>query len=186
MVKATGIPATGYSVTLPQFADAGSGVNPTNYLPDAEALGLLNIRYVVSDFDMIVDGLAQITRINEYRIYENQYSHPRSWLQSSDGTETEVEILVYSPNQIILHAEGPGRLFLAEIAYPGWRGPGGRWSFHLQSGLRDLIRSVELGEGSHEIRFIFRPLTAYVGAGISLLTMFLLIGMGILYKTRKR
>jgi hypothetical protein len=185
MIEATGIPSTGYSVALPQFIPADSGLDAGTYLPDAEVLGLLNIRYVVADFDMIVDGLTQVTVINKYHIYENQHSQPRAWLQSADGTETEVQILEYLPNRITLQAEGPGRLFLAEIAYPGWQVQVDQEA-PSAVGMHDLIRSVELGADSHVVRFSFRPLTAYIGAGISLFSILILTGLGILQKNKNK
>ena len=183
MVNATGIPSTGYSVILPDFINLDPERNYTTYFPDAEALGFLNIRYVVAEFDLAAEGLTRINEIGEYRIYENRYSQPRAWVQLADGSKVEAQILEYLPNEITLRAEGPGRLYLSEIAYPGWQVQVDE-DIPSAVGLGELIRSIELGAGSHVVKFYFRPLIAYAGAGISMLTILIIIGQIILTKHR--
>ncbi len=57
MEKASGVPMEGYSVTLPPFASGRPEVDNRAYLPDARLLGLLNVRYVVSEFELVANDL---------------------------------------------------------------------------------------------------------------------------------
>ncbi len=183
MVRATGIPSTGYSVILPDYINLDPERDYTTYIPDAEALGFLNIRYVVADFDLAAKGLNRIKEIGEYRIYENRYSLPRAWVRLADGSKDEAQILEYLPNKITLQAEGQGRLYLSEIAYPGWQVQVDEVAPSAVD-LGELIRSIDLDAGSHVVKFYFRPMIAYAGAGISMLTILILIGQIILTKNK--
>lgn len=179
MIKAGGVPATGYSVTLPEFADGKPAIDNKTFIPDASALGLLNIRFIVAEFDQITPGLLEIDQIGDTRIYENQFNLPRAWVESGGGVRIEAEVLEYTANRITLQAQGPGQLVLSEIIYPGWLA-------HIDgqpteiTPYNNLLRSVKLDSGRHFIEFTFRPLTAFLGLWISLATLSILLGSVIL------
>lgn len=175
MEQATGVPTTGYSVTLPPFGEAPTQAN-RSYSPDPAILGLLNVRYLISDFPLDGDGLQQAAPFSERYIYRNQYAYPRAWVETADGSTSSRNIkgkgpgkgiapadrLVWRPNSISIKAAGPGTMVLSEIAYPGWevKVDGQRSSW--QTAYR-VLRSVDLPEGDHEIEFIYRPKLVYVG-----------------------
>lgn len=91
-----------------------------------------------------------------------------------DSTAT---IIRYSPNEVLVRAnmENPGLLVLSDAFHPDWRAyVDGRPTPIYQTD--HLLRSVFLGKGEHQVRFVFRPMSFYGGAIISLL-FFLLIGL---------
>jgi hypothetical protein len=166
--RASGIPVEGYTVTLPPFADGKPEIDNAGYSPDAELLGLLNTRYVLSAFPLVSDGLEWITSIDDVQVYQNLKYRPRAWLEGPDGSLDEVEIVIYKANQVVLNTAGAGRLVLADVNYPGWQVTVDGQAAQIAPYL-NILRSVELGEGKHQVIFTFQPISVYAGWGIALI-----------------
>jgi hypothetical protein len=181
MSEASGVPSAGYSVTLPSFEAGDPGVANQEYKPDPVRLGLLNIRFVLAEYDLKVPGLILRQQIGETRVYENEMARPRAWVEPSGpslagNTYNPAQIDSWSPNRIQLTASGPGMLVLSEISYPGWKvWVDGR---EMQpTAPYGLLRGVELGSGNHTILFVYQPLSVFAGLGASLLAIVLLVGI---------
>jgi hypothetical protein len=172
MAQASGVPADGYSITVPPFvADAPARAN-ANFMPDAAQLGLLNVRYVAAEFDLSAAGLKLVAQFDETRIYENALALPPAWIDRADG-RANTELMAYTPNRIEVRAVGPGWLILSEMNYPGWQ----VWVDGERAELEayaDVLRAVSLEAGEHNVRFVYRPLSVYLGVlicAIGLLVM---------------
>jgi hypothetical protein len=171
MEKATGVKRNGYSVTMPAFDNGDPRSANLNSVPDSELLGLLNVGWVAAEYDLIGEGLVLRARIGDTRLYENLLVRPRVWLEGlvPGGDEVgRVINYVWEPNQLSITTSGPGLLVLSEIAYPGWHvivdnTPS---SLHIY---RNLLRAVRLDEGIHEVQFVFRPFSLYIGLLVSLI-----------------
>ncbi|MBE9474635.1 MAG: YfhO family protein, partial [Chloroflexi bacterium] len=166
MDEASGVPQEGYSVTVPPFANGDPGKDNIGYSPNAEKLGLLNVGYVVADYEISADGLIHEKQIGEVHIYKNEYQMPRSWVKVED-TELDTgivpaTILENSPNRMRLSAVGPGILTVSEVFYPGWRVEvsGRERKLSIANG---LFMAVELDPGLQEIEFSFRPKSITIG-----------------------
>lgn len=188
MDAATGVPRSGYSVTLPPFEQADPARDNAGYLPSAELLGLLNVRFVAAEFDLAAEGLVYEGRSGETRLYRNLLARPRVWIQpegaESQAGEPSAEIREWSPERIQLDATGPGLLILSEIAYPGWQ----VWVDGAQAPLLvsdQLLRAVRLSPGEHAVSFEFHPASVAAGWGIGLL-FWMLWGFGALYRWKIR
>ncbi len=72
MERASGVPRNGYSVTLPPFSSGEPHSDNAAFSPDAGLLGLLNVHYVASEFDLQSEGLVLRERVGETRLYENR------------------------------------------------------------------------------------------------------------------
>lgn len=176
MQTATGVPWDGYSVTLPPYASGDPQQDNTAYFPDPSLLGLLNVRYVLAEFDLPVEGLALRERFGSTRIYENLYYRPRAWVQSATADPgaafQPVGLIDWRPDQVLVTlnetsvdaAADDGRrlLVLSELAYPGWQVSvdGKRADLQVFDG---ILRAVEIGPGSHQIVFTYHPLSVYLG-----------------------
>jgi len=162
MEEATGVNSQGYSVTLPPFANADPQHDNAIYSPNATMMGLLNVRFLIADFDLPVDGLVLRERFGTTRIYENLEVGPRAWVQMNNHTVAKTTLIDWKPNRIIMTADGPGILVLSEIAYPGWRVyvDGEKVSIEKYN---DILRAVKLLPGNHEVKFLFYPLSVYIG-----------------------
>jgi len=166
MEQANGMPHQGYSVTLPPFKTGTPARDNAAYRPNPALLGLLNVQYVVAEYDLPIEGLKLRRQYGETRVYENQRALPRAWIQPPGTILGEgfspVERVFWSPNQIEVSARGPGILVLSELTYPGWKvWVDGEASEMVVNG--GLLRGVALEPGVHQVVFTFRPLSLFLG-----------------------
>lgn len=87
----------------------------------------------------------------------------------------KAEIAKYSPNEVIIKAvlNSSKFLVLSDTYYPGWKVyvDGKREKLYKA----DLtFRAAHIGEGAHEVRFIFDPFTFKLGAVVSLVTIIIM------------
>jgi hypothetical protein len=165
MKEATGVSMGGYFVTIPPFKTGNPSVDNIGYLPDSYLLGLLNVKYLISEFEINSTGLERIQDHGDHYLYANTDARPRAWIEStneSGQTYEAAKIINYTPNSIQLEAAGPGELVISEINYPGWlvTVDGKRADNGTSYG---VLRSVSLGEGEHQVEFQFRPISTYIG-----------------------
>jgi hypothetical protein len=165
-----------YSVTLPPFPD-GKLNDPRYTSLDTKMLGILNVGDVVSAYPITSMGLQSITAQESYFVYKNEDVRPRAWVEDVSEEAVadwrEVESIEWSPNTITITAEGPGKLVLSEVDYPGWIATINGSETDIEA-FEGLLRSVSIGEGAHVVEFRYRPLTAYLGLAITALTIFVL------------
>ncbi len=177
MGEASGIPAEGYNVTLPPFRSTDLATEHATAEPNGRPLGLLNVKYLLAEFDMKAPDWKLAAQIGNTRIYQNKLWLQRAWVQNAltEGGIVAREVLEtkVSPNRVSIQVNGPGRLVLSELDYPGWQATvdGQLVPIVRTAG---LLRGVDLDVGSHRVEFIFRPWTVYLGmalAGIAWLTI---------------
>jgi len=178
MEEATGVQSSGYSVTLPSYSDGDPVIANAGMIPDMRALGLLNVRFVASEFEISAPGLLLQGEFGNTRIYENADYLPRAWLQPDDfplGQQAvEAQVTQWLPNRIEISARGPGLLILSEIAYPGWRARVDGIPVEVEEAA-GLLRAVPLEAGDHQVTFTLRPVSLYLGLILAL------IGLVIFY-----
>jgi hypothetical protein len=187
MERASGVPASGYSVTLPAFSTGDPTSDNAGYHPDPRQLGLLNVRYVAAEFDLPAPGLELEQQFGSTRLYRNREVLPRAWVQPENSILGEsvqlVELLNWNSDQISLRAAGPGLLVLSEVLYPGWHARIDGKPAQIEA-VAGLLRGLRLEVGEHEVEFGFYPDSLYLGVGLSLLAL-LVLGSGLFYQ-RKR
>lgn len=164
MERASGVPVSGYSVSIPEFFTGRPDLDNAKYPPDSEMLGLLNVKYLISEFPIQDPEFIPVEINSAQYLYRNQNNLPRSWVVR-DGAISQIipaQIIKKTPNKIEVRAIGPGNLVLSEVYYPGWR--------VLIDGKRaeitrshQILRSVSISEGSHVVEFDFRPLSVFLG-----------------------
>jgi hypothetical protein len=118
------------------------------------------------------DGnLVLIESVDGANIYELQGARPRAWVTTPDELSwVPADIIRWSPNRIQVRAQGPGRLVLSEIDYPGWQVVVDHQPAELQVS-NGLLRSVMIPQGQHEVTFSFHPQTVYWGLAIFMITL---------------
>jgi hypothetical protein len=177
MANATGFSSENYSVTLPPFPN-GDPKEPWGIEIDSLKLGQLNVAYVISEYPIESIDLTLMEKDQAVYIYQNELARPRAWIQNSqdlsDQVWQEIDSIMWMPNRITIKVKGPGTLVLSEIAYPGWKVTvdGTKAELHAMD---NLLRSVNLIPGNHEVVFSFQPWTVYLGGGITLVTLLALI-----------
>ena len=171
MEAASGIPAVGYSVTIPTFKTGTPDIDNKDSIPDAYLLGLINVKYIVSEFEVQAGGLILLDTIADRYIYLNEQYLPRAWVQNeelrpedqqSHQLTENASLLDWRANQIHLNAIGPGKLILSEINYPGWIATidGVKQDIEPAYG---ILRSLQLDDGNHEVYFKYRPFSIIAG-----------------------
>lgn len=180
--EASGIPVNGYTVTLPPFSGGDPGTDNVEFIPNPKILGLLNVKYVLSAFPLTVADLEFARNIDSVLVYENQAYRERAWVESNEGGIGKAEILDYSANQVIIQAEGPGKLVLADVMYPGWVATVDGISQPIQA-YEGVMRTVTLSAGEHTAVFSFRPVVIYVGWTVSFVS-WLIICLTAIIKRR--
>jgi len=186
MEKASGVPSTGYSVTLPSYANGEPASDNAAFRPDPRQLGWLNVRYVAAEFDLAVKGLELEQQFGSTRLYRNLLELPRAWVQPENTpfgeTIQPAELLGWNADRITLNAVGPGVLVLSEVVYPGWQARlDGRPA--LIETVSGLFRGLQLGAGQHYVEFTFYPISLCLGWGISVATM-LLLASALFYRRK--
>ena len=169
MDVASGVPRAGYGVTIPPFAGDPYTAN-ASYLPDPDTLGMLNVRFVFSAFPLDVNGLELAATFPGTWVYENLLAKPPAWMAASgDGVR-----VVLTPNRIHAQTTQAGQVIFAEVAYPGWQAyvDGARVPLETAEG---LFRAVTIGEGEHDVVLVYRPLSLYLGLGLWLVWMVLVV-----------
>lgn len=172
MEQATGVQSIGYSITLPPFVTSDPSEDNKNAVSDLRKLALLNVAYVASEFELDVEGLDLIDRFGETYLYQLVDGLPRAFIEGA--LRQLVTIAKWTPNRIEIRAEGPGRLVLSELIYPGWVAEVNGDPAQIEP-YEQILRSVQLTEGTHEIVFEFRPTSVYVGLALFFVAMSILV-----------
>ncbi|MCC7359238.1 MAG: hypothetical protein IT317_07170 [Anaerolineales bacterium] len=169
--RATRLPASGYSVTVPPFATTDLAAEHAAVVPDADWLGRLNVRYVAAEFDLVSPGLELAQRFGSTRVYQNTYWRERAWLDAPNALP--VRVTEARPGRLLLAAAGPGLLVISEAAYPGWQARvDGRPA--ALTATADGLLALDLPAGAHAVEVVFRPRPATTGLVAALL------GLGVL------
>ena len=175
MEKATGVEQKGYSVTIPYFETGKAQSDNADAIPDTIMLGRLNAQYIVSTFPIQSSRLSLVSSANLTYIYQNLDNYPHAWVEQADKVYlNRVSDLKITPNRIILSAAGPGTLVLSEIAYPGWKASINGHAASIDTAY-DVLRAVQLQDGENNIILQFQPDTLYIGIGITLFTILIIL-----------
>ncbi|MBI5350709.1 MAG: hypothetical protein HZB77_15545 [Chloroflexi bacterium] len=177
MQQATGVTCKGYSVTVPCFDDDVNKAN-INAAPNAKLLGDLNVRYIVSEFDLRGDGFVKRDQIGSTRIYENTFDM---------GRMRGGKIISWTPNRIVIASDGADNVettpqvvvettrwvVLSEIWYPGWAA----WvdGVPVEVERDGIFRAVTVNANAREIIFEFRPMSVYIGATLSFIGLLIIV-----------
>jgi len=90
----------------------------------------------------------------------------------------EVAVVSYAPEKITINVSSTqdGVLVISELDYPGWIATVNSKETPI---LRadGALRAVALKAGEHQVELVFRPLSVALGAGISLIALFVTIGL---------
>jgi len=93
-----------------------------------------------------------------------------------EQSDSRAQITRYSPNEVRIKADMkfPGFLVLSDIYHPDWCAEvDGQPAKIFETD--NLIRSVFLPAGRHEVRFVFRPVSFYWGCLVSVLALVLAV-----------
>jgi uncharacterized membrane protein YfhO len=79
-----------------------------------------------------------------------------------------------------VQADADGYLVVADVWYPGWTATvDGQTTSVLRANY--LFRAVSIPAGEHEVTFVYRPLSFYLGATISLLAWLFVVIVSLVF-----
>jgi hypothetical protein len=106
---------------------------------------------------------------------------------SAPSVQSEVKVLAYESNRMLLDVSTPEAafLFMSEAYYPGWKAyVDGRKEEILRANY--VFRAIPVGPGSHRVEVVMQPLSFKVGLAVSLLTIVVLMAGWLFSATKKR
>ena len=82
------------------------------------------------------------------------------------------DLILSTPNRLVVRATGPGLLVLSELVHPGWNATvDGEPAEILAADA--VLRGVYLDEGDHQVEMVYQPVAVMVGAGITIVALFI-------------
>lgn len=157
--KATGCKTTSYATAVPPCLTD----RVRTAVPDAEKLGRLNVRYVLTH-EPVTDPNFMSVMAGAPAVYENLVWQPRARL-TSDGA---VEIIGRSAGEFEIRVDvaAPGQLIVAETWLPGWQAVVDGQPRRAER-VEDALIGVMVGPGDHRVHLSYQPLGWRIGWPIS-------------------
>jgi uncharacterized membrane protein YfhO len=149
--------------------------------------------FVVYRAEVIADPERSLSRVTDHGFdFRNVVvleKLPDGWqdLQAESQTASVIRTVRYSPNQIMLEAETDQKaiLVLTDAYMPGWKAriDGQDAEIHVAD---HAFRALVVPAGTHQVEFVYRPLSFWGGAAISLLTAAIMVVALVVGVKRRR
>ena len=113
-------------------------------------------------------------------IIETQNKNIENVVLEKKEINYEIKNIDYTPNKVKLHADldSNGFLVLSDTFYPGWKAyVDGKETPIYKTDY--ILRSVFIEKGTHDVEFVYDPVTFKIGYITTLSTLCILISMGI-------
>ena len=116
------------------------------------------------------------SRVYREVILEMEGQPPPPLKPTTDSPQFSVQITDYALNRVTVHAEMPaeGMVVLADMMYAGWQARVDDQAVPLYRA-NSVVRAVYVPQGHHEIEFVFRPNSFFVGLTLTLITLTLIL-----------
>lgn len=173
--KASGVPVSEYSVTLPPFPNGEPKTDNRNYEPDLELMSLLGVRFIVSEFDIASLENYKIEQFSSTRIYENPKFFGLAWVERN-GEKIPVDNIKMEADKIEISYSDSGKLFVSHVLYPGWVAYLDGEIFPIST-VYDLFPVFEtVSNGQHILMLEFHPRLVSWGSILSVIS-WMLVGL---------
>ena len=141
-------------------------------VPNAEILGLANVKYIASTYEIQGDNFNLIRKFDDIYLFSNKKFKPRAYFESSQDLEV-VKFENYSSNDIIVNfdpAPHARKLIFSEIFYPGWHAYVGSKEIKVEE-KEPLFRMAQIDPYSNRLQLKYEPKVFVLGKAITLLTL---------------
>lgn len=142
--------------------------------PNAKLLGLANVKYVTSTYELTNNDFKLLGMFDNIYLYKNNLSKPRIYFKDSDRT---VSIEKYNPNRITVKFEKSQisqELIFSEKFYPGWVVYMNNQKFNVELEA-PLFRKIIVPPNTEKAEMIYEPTSFKIGMAITLSTILLII-----------
>ena len=145
-------------------------------VPNAEILGLANVKYIASTYQIQENNFNLIGKFDDIYLFSNKKFKPRAYFESSRDTE-DVKFENYSPNDIIVNLDPEPharKLIFSEIFYPGWHAYVDSKEIKVEE-REPLFRMVHIDPYLNRLQLKYEPKLFAIGEAITLSTIILLL-----------
>lgn len=142
----------------PKYTGNLPTINDTDAEPNAEKIGELSVKWVVSDRKLKDSKLINIKKENGFLLYENLNAKPRVRFADGNGIPQLIED---TPNSIKIKTSREGTLIIADSFYPGWKGAIDGKPADL-SEYNQWSRSINVPGGDHIVELRFSPFSLLI------------------------
>ncbi len=174
LYAASRVPAPVYTVTLPPLEGSDPATANAAYRADAQALAEARVGALVAAFPHDGEGWQPRGRVAGAWVYTTAQPCPLAWVEPPARADCRAarpaQVRIWTPNRIVLDAQGPGRLVLNEAAYPTWQVRVDGQPAAADAG-RAPWRAVRLSPGVHRVEWVLRPWDAWLGWALALSTL---------------
>jgi len=149
--------------------------------PNADLLGLANVKYVASTYQLAKEDFFFIDKFENIYLYQNKKFKQRIYFTNSND---RIQIKKYSPNNIIVKFPSSSRLrtlIFSELFYPGWIVNANHQKLTILN-QELLFRKIIVPQNTNSLEINYLPESFAIGKTITLSTISFLI----LWYIRKR
>ncbi|OGE08633.1 hypothetical protein A3I53_02590 [Candidatus Curtissbacteria bacterium RIFCSPLOWO2_02_FULL_40_13b] len=143
-------------------------------IPDANLLGLANVKYIGSTYDLVNIDFELIQNFDDIKIYKNNKYKKRAFFEHSSENVT---VTSYKPNEIELRFKKSSdfrNLILSENYYPGWSAYVDGQKLDVGKYM-DVFRKVTVPPNSDSVVFKHQPANYAMGKTLTFGTIILLL-----------
>ncbi len=161
-----------YAVIFPPY-QVWQVENPPQ--PDANLLGLANVKYVASVYQLTSDNFVLVDKFSNVYLYQN-LKYQKLFYFLNDISRT-VSVQKFSPNDIILSfpkSANSNDLAIFEVDYPGWSAYMDNRKVSLTSHL-SYFKKITVPPNTSAVKLKFEPSSLLFGKTISLTTLLFII-----------
>ena len=106
---------------------------------------------------------------NDVRVMENIDLKPRAWMNNGNPVEIERD----APGLLACTTTGPGKLIWSESFFPGWTASSDGQAIATRP-FDETFLSVDVPKGKHAVVLKYRPVSFYIGAAMTAVTLALI------------
>lgn len=138
-------------------------------VPNTELLGLANVKYVASTYEISDENFAFIKKFENILLYKNNLYKPRFYFQD---TGEPLELAFFSPNEINLKFEKQKTtktIIISDVFYPGWDASVVNQKFNVLN-KEPIGQKVTVPADTSDIWLKFQPKSFVIGRTITIAT----------------
>lgn len=137
---------------------------------------------VVSGEDVELEEWLQDGTVSPYQIYVDNNKIKNNTAENE--SQIDIEYFISGDMKMEISQETNGYLVVQQSYYPGWKVYVDGKEAELEK-INDTFLGVYLNEGVHQVHFEFKPVDFYVGAGITVVFLIVLVANLVLYIKKK-
>ncbi len=130
------------------------------------------VRYVIAKSPLAEGGEEVFATSSGFKVYDRADASPRAWAIHSQpcAVPDRVELVEHDADRLAIRADlgCDGTVVLSDTFYPGWRARVDHQASEIFP-VNGAMRGVAVTAGSHTVTMRYRPLSVYLGAGLTLL-----------------